>query len=62
LRPRTVRCRVRADGVVIEVDSTTLDRLGLDDKAALGAAVAAMFARDVHFAPYRMGSAFLRPS
>jgi len=67
LRPRTVRCRVRADGVVIEVDSTTLDRLDKDDKAALGEAVAAMFARegqarDVRFAPYRMGSAFLRPS
>ena len=30
--------------------------------AALGEAVAAMFARDVRFAPYRMGSAFLRPS
>lgn len=67
LRPETVRCRRRRTGIVIELDGPTLDALGASRRAALGAAVAGMFetdgaARPVRFAPYRTGSAFLRPA
>ena len=67
LRPETVRCRRRRTGIVIELDGPTLDALGASRRAALGAAVAGMFetdggARPVSFAPYRTGSAFLRPA
>ncbi len=64
---RTVRCRVRAAGVVIELDPASLARL--DDAAAgpLRAALAELaagagLAAPVSFAPYRIGSAFLRPA
>jgi uncharacterized protein len=64
LRPNTVRCRVRAKGLVIELDEARL--AGLDDlgRAELAKRVSALF-RDagfdyeVSFAPYRIGSAFL---
>ena len=64
---KTVRCRVRAGGVVIELDQASL--AGLDGAASdrLTGAVAAL-ARDagllapVTLSPYRTGSAFLRPS
>ena len=66
LRPETVRCRRRRAGIVIELDAPTLGALGERRRAALGAAIAGMFesdlrARPVSFAPYRTGSAFLRP-
>ena len=63
LRPATVRCRVRADGMVVELDAATL--------AALPAAPSDMLQeiealarnageeRPVRFAAYRTGSAFL---
>jgi uncharacterized protein len=48
LTPKTVRCRVRAGGVVIELDKESLE---LFEQAE--------FAFVVKFAPYRVGSAFL---
>ena len=67
LRPETVRCRRRKAGIVIELDEPTLGALSASRRAALGAAVAGMFEthdriRPVSFAPYRIGSAFLRPA
>ena len=67
LRPETVRCRRRKAGIVIELDEPTLGALSASRRAALGAAVAGMFetnarTRPVSFAPYRTGSAFLRPA
>ncbi len=66
LRPRTVRCRVRRAGVVIELDPGTLAGAGDDVRARLGERIAARFRRlgierPVGFDAYRMGSAFLRP-
>ena len=77
LAPRTVRCRVRAGAVVIELDEAALARLdpghdpGRDPGHAAGRdalqgelqamADAAGLARPVSFAGYRTGSAFLRP-
>ncbi len=69
LGARTVRCRVRAGGVAVELDAAALDGLALEDRARLSAAVAAMFARagfdgaaaPVRFEAYRRGSAFLHP-
>ena len=67
LEPETVRCRSRKAGIVIELDAPTLDALSESRRAALGDTVAGMFvageeARPVSFAPYRVGSAFLRPA
>ncbi len=64
LRPQTVRCRVRADGVVIELDEANLAVLTQARRSALKEQVQALFeqagfAFDVTFAPYRVGSAFL---
>lgn len=61
----TVRCRVRRDSVVIELDDGTLDPLSASDREAVAAEVARMFRaegddRPVSLAAYRMGSAFLR--
>ena len=64
LRPRTVRCRIRAAGVVVELDADTLAGLGPHRREDLSAEVAALMpsavaARGVRFEPYRSGSAFL---
>jgi len=61
---RTVRCRVRAAGVVIELDAATLDGIGPQRRSELAAEVGGIFAgaglaRAVSFAAYRNGSAFL---
>lgn len=67
---RTVRCRVRADGVAVELDADALEALAPGERASLAPAVAAMFARarrdggappPVRFEAYRRGSAFLHP-
>lgn len=60
LAPRTVRCRVRAAGMVVELDSESLAALG-DGQAALAAELLALSGQRVSFAAYRTGSAFLRP-
>lgn len=61
---RAVRCRVRAAGVVIELDPASLaalSPLARDDLAGRIAAVAPANLADgaVRFQPYRVGSAFL---
>jgi pyridinium-3,5-biscarboxylic acid mononucleotide sulfurtransferase len=65
LKPRTVRCRVRAAGVVIELDAHSLERLTALEATALRARIAAELnpdaaLPDIAFAQYRTGSAFLR--
>lgn len=60
-----VRCRVRRSGVVIEMDADALSRMSAGDRHRLGERVGELFeldagARMPSFAPYRMGSAFLR--
>jgi uncharacterized protein len=64
LAARTVRCRVRAAGVVLELDAATLEGIEPQRRAELAGAVSGIFAgaglaRPVSFAPYRNGSAFL---
>jgi len=64
LGPRTVRCRVRARGAVVELDRETLARLDAERRRSLSREVATLFAAGgfdlaVSFAPYRTGSAFL---
>jgi uncharacterized protein len=61
---RTVRCRVRASGVVLELDAAALDGIDTQRRDELARAVGGLFAdgglaRQVSFAPYRNGSAFL---
>ncbi|MGX9979679.1 adenine nucleotide alpha-hydrolase family protein [Methylobacterium fujisawaense] len=60
---RAVRCRVRAEGVVVELDPGSLAALDADSRAELGAGIRdiapARLAGPVRFAPYRVGSAFL---
>ncbi|GJD79318.1 adenine nucleotide alpha hydrolase [Methylobacterium gregans] len=60
-----VRCRVRAEGVVVELDPRCLALLDRDLRADLGSAIrerapAPALAGPVRFEPYRNGSAFLR--
>lgn len=62
LKPRTARCRIRGQGVAIELDDGTLATLSEEQRAALGRDLQALFARDlgvVTFERYRLGSAFL---
>ncbi len=64
LRPETVRCRVRRNGIVIELDSSSLEGLDAARRDDLAASVARLFPTAlaeaaVAFAPYRNGSAFL---
>jgi uncharacterized protein len=64
LQPHTVRCRVRASGVVIELDADTLERLESGEQEALRTRIHALFATGGHdlavaFERYRVGSAFL---
>ena len=64
LAPKTVRCRVRAGGVVIELDDVSLESLSEERSQTLTGQITALFDRagfafDVKFAPYRVGSAFL---
>jgi pyridinium-3,5-biscarboxylic acid mononucleotide sulfurtransferase len=61
---RAVRCRVRAAGIVVELDPQSLAALSDDDRSALRERIAAeaeegLAAAPVAFAPYRTGSAFL---
>ena len=64
LSARTVRCRIRRDGAVIELDQTTIDALDPSLKRTLADEVEALLAEQrpgpVTFEAYRRGSAFLR--
>ena len=64
LAPRTVRCRVRRRGVVIELDEASLALLDEARAGALRRSLEAVLApvgpaSSITFAPYRTGSAFL---
>ena len=64
LGPATVRCRVRASGVVIELDRNSLDALDPAQRDDVAGRVARVFGDGgfglpVRFAAYRVGSAFL---
>ncbi len=61
---RAVRCRIRATGIVVELDRNSLEALAGDERAMLAERIAAeaperLAGRDIAFAPYRTGSAFL---
>ncbi len=58
LSPKTVRCRVRRSGMVIELDDEALARLDPATEQRLRTLLDT--ARPIAFAPYRNGSAFLR--
>ncbi len=64
IKPATLRCRVRSQAVVIELDAPSLARLAPAERAQVEGEVAERFARlgralPVRFAPYVNGSAFL---
>nr|WP_299506187.1 adenine nucleotide alpha hydrolase [uncultured Rhizobium sp.] len=64
LRPKTVRCRVRHDRIVIELDDESLARIDADMTDSITNAVAELFLsflsrRPIGFQPYRNGSAFV---
>ena len=64
LRPDTVRCRVRAGGVMVELDARALGDLGQTEQSEIENRLAAMFAfagqaGPIGFAAYRRGSAFV---
>ena len=65
LRPRTVRCRVRRDGLVIELDEAAYTQVTVAENADLRAAIEELgaargYSGSVQFERYRMGSAFLK--
>jgi uncharacterized protein len=64
LKAATVRCRVRRAGLVVELDGESFAALEPTRRVALAARIAALPGGDraLSFAPYRMGSAFLRPA
>lgn len=64
LRAQTVRCRVRRGGIVVELDTATLEDLDPARRERLAAAIAQLLpashaATGVAFAAYRNGSAFV---
>ena len=63
LRPRTVRCRVRATGFVVELDREALERAWADEaelrRLIRGALASSSPSASLSFAPYRVGSAFV---
>ena len=63
LSPRTVRCRVRSSGVVIELDPESLAALTAEAQKTLQEQIAAHFdpLTAVKFTTYAMGSAFVAP-
>ena len=64
LRPEVVRCRLRADRIVVELDEPTLVALSVARRQEVRNVVRAAWGdhgdRPVALAPYRRGSAFLR--
>jgi len=67
LAPKTARCRIRSESVVIELDPPSLAAMDTATTAQLRQAIGALLAaagvsHPVTFEGYRMGSAFLRPA
>ena len=64
--PKTVRCRVLEEGIMIQLDLSTLERLDLNDQQETVVKVRDLFRHRpetrIRFAPYRRGSTFLIPS
>lgn len=65
LQPETVRCRLRHEAIVVELDAPSLAALSPRRRQELGAVIVRMvrdegIERPVEFAAYSMGSAFLR--
>ncbi|HYC36096.1 MAG TPA: hypothetical protein VEC19_06720 [Usitatibacter sp.] len=56
---KAVRCRVRAKGIVIEIEEAVLAVLDEARRGDIAQAVAEIFGQAPTFAPYRNGSAFL---
>jgi uncharacterized protein len=66
LKPRTVRCRVRREAIVIELDVESIRILERPKANVLQQEIGALMStagltHPVSFQTYRMGSAFLRP-
>ena len=64
LQPKTVRCRVRTNGVVIELDEATLSVLDEKIREQLASQIEKVFTQgnsvvSIRFEAYRTGSAFL---
>ena len=62
---RTVRCRVVPGGIEIQLDDPTLGRLGAGERRAIASEIGTRCQTDglggsIRFAPYVMGSAFLK--
>ena len=67
LTPKTVRCRVRHEAVVVELDAESIRVLDPAQASELRQQIGVLLMRagvthPVSFQTYRMGSAFLRPS
>jgi len=64
LSPETVRCRMRKQGIVIELDPPTFNRLDVAQRQTLKHDIRSIVgegsAGPIAFEPYRRGSAFLR--
>ena len=65
LRTKAVRCRIRREGIVVELDNDALSKIGREDRQAVRAVVQSSFSDrkaqvTVDFEEYRMGSAFIR--
>jgi uncharacterized protein len=65
LSPKTVRCRIRKEGVVIELDEAAMTSMDAPLQLRLIDEIEALLADrrqgPISFARYRQGSAFLRP-
>jgi uncharacterized protein len=64
LAPKTVRCRVRRSGVVVEMDQPSLAGFDDEERNSLASAIAALLpsslaGQPIGFEPYRNGSAFV---
>jgi uncharacterized protein len=64
LSPKTVRCRIRRTGVVVELDQQSFAETEAEKRAALSDAIASLLPaaladKSVGFEPYQNGSAFV---
>jgi uncharacterized protein len=67
LAPKTVRCRIRHRGVIVEMDEASLEGLVPEQRRAWSGRIAAHAVKaglkaGVDFEVYRQGGAFLRPA